>query len=277
MTRIGRFAVRGLVVAVGAVLTLSACGAGERDPSTPAPNGGDAASPTDGAATTSNGNGGAVPDRDLPRLVALSTRFGNTYSSVELRFEPGRGQPTASIAESNDSTVRRPGSGRPVELAGDQALRVTVSPAVVGDVRPLRPGGPRITEVRVLGSFEGHVAIGIGIEGAGDLEPKVSYDEDEHTISIAVPNAPVPPEDPDLRRCGDVQLGRESAASNIVAVGVGCDVARDVAAIAEGQVGDPYDTPSGFSCLIDDRDQQPVPTVDYVCRRGEATITFIAS
>lgn len=298
-----------LAVVAGAILTLSACGSGGTE-SSAAPSAGrsepnrqtkqsggtvndgqqalsvdhtgatdsDTGSDdteTDDAVEDSNGDD-AVPERDLPRLVELSAHAGNTYSTVTLRFTPGEGQPEVSIEESNDSVLHRPGSGQPVELAGNQALHVTISNASVGDVDPLRPQGPAIAEVRVLGFFEGQTEVGIGLYGTGNVAPKVSSDE-AHTVTIAVHNPTDAPEE--SRKCGDVAFedNSDAGAFNIRASGVGCELARDVAARAEGQSGDSYDTPSGFACLPERKTAGPIPSIHYTCSRGIATITFITS
>lgn len=289
LARRGRLATRGLVVATGAVLALTACGGGEGDEAVLSRTG-PATSVTGGNETGGSGaegDGGTAEDagdssgdsadgagRDLPRLVELSASTGNTYSTVTLRFEPGQGQPTASIEESNDSTLRRPGSGKPVQLAGDQALRVTVSPAVAGDVQPLDPNGPVLAEVRVLGFFEGQTVLGIGVYGEGNLSTQVSRDDGQNTLTIALRNPDAA--DGPKRQCGEVafQPASDAGAFNIVAQGVSCEIARDVAARAEGNAGESYTTDSGFTCLPELEQREPIPNIVYTCTRAGAKITF---
>ncbi len=274
-----------MLVAACVVVVLGGCGNGDEGVgAVPAPDQEQTATPTTETGPTTTGEttaprttgsgSGASAGRDLPRLVEIGARVSGEVDQVVLRFEAGTGQPVASVEEVDDGTVRRPGSGRPVQLAGDQALRVTVSPAVAGEIQPLRPDLPSVAEVRLLGFFEGQITLGIGINGEGDLAPRV--DNGAEWLVIGIPHPPYPPDGPDSRACGDISFGPESGAGSIVAVRTSCAIARDVASFAEGQVGDPYGTPSGFSCQVEDVDEEPTRTVDYLCRRGEAEVTFIA-
>lgn len=73
--------------------------------------------------------------------------------------------------------------------------------------------------------------------------------------------------EPEERRCGSA-----GGASNIVAKGVGCEVAREVAASAEGEDGNPYDA-RGFSCQPE---RAEGGDTNYTCtgRQDDETITF---
>ncbi|RCW46172.1 hypothetical protein DFQ14_102475 [Halopolyspora algeriensis] len=81
----------------------------------------------------------------------------------------------------------------------------------------------------------------------------------------------------DRRDCGDVAFAPASdyGAFTIRADGLGCDLARDVAADVEGRLGESYRS-HGFTC-------QGRPTgnalggFDYTCDRGSDSISFTAS
>lgn len=263
-----------LVLGSAVVLVLGACGNGDSTASEPEP----ADTETTQASSTSTTSEVTPPGSELPRLADISVTAADDDSTVELTFEPGKGVPTASVDESDDPALTRPGSGKAVRLAGDQALVASVAPAIGGDTVVPEPAGPAVSEVRVLGFFKGRTTVGIGINGEGELRPQVSK-PDENTIRIVVGHPPYPAEDPRTRQCGDVgfEPNTDNGAFGITATGVECDVARDVAAFVEGDVGDPYGTPSGYSCLPERDDSGPMTTFNYTCTRGDATITFAAS
>jgi len=226
-------------------------------------------------------------DEQMPRLLGLSAQIDDKddkFDEVVLRFQPGSELPLASIEESDDGKVRLPDSNDLIQLAGSQALRVTVSPALlgepalIGDVTPVPADLPSVAEVRVLGSSQGETVLGIGVKGEGDLAPQVA-NTDARTI-IRIKHPPRPPAD--KRECGSVLLirpetGPDSEASGIEAEGTSCDVARDVAALAKDRADAAYDTPTGYSCRIQKRDEDPTVIVDYLCRRGPEQVTFTVS
>src|SRR5699024_7786454 len=84
------------------------------------------------------------------------------------------------------------------------------------------------------------------------------------------------PEQPRARDCGNVGFvpASDAGAFNIAARGVNCGTARDVAAYAEGEHGEPYGTASGYSCLPERDNSGALPVTEYTCTRGEATVTF---
>jgi hypothetical protein len=221
-----------------------------------------------------------------PRLLRVSAQIDerdDKYDEVALRFLPGSEVPLTSIEQSDDGKVRLPNSNDTVKLAGDQALRVTVSPALLGDpalmgdIGPL-PDLPSIAEVRVLGSSEGKTVLGIGVKGEGELAPKAANTEDQAIIRIKHP--PHPPAD--KSECGSILLARPenrtaSEASSIEATGASCDAAREVAAFARDQVGKPYATPTGYSCQIKKQEQGETVIVEYLCSRGQEQVSFTVS
>lgn len=81
------------------------------------------------------------------------------------------------------------------------------------------------------------------------------------------------------RDCGAVgfEPNNESGAFDIVAAGVGCMIAREIAARAEGVLGDSYRTPGGFTSEPRRADSESSPTVEYTCTRDRATIRFNTS
>lgn len=78
------------------------------------------------------------------------------------------------------------------------------------------------------------------------------------------------------RDCGDVAFAPNSGAGafEITARGVGCELARDVAARAEGQSGEVYTTPSGFTCRAETQPNDLVTPIHYTCTRPGAVVTF---
>ncbi|MDQ3900072.1 MAG: copper chaperone PCu(A)C [Actinomycetota bacterium] len=226
-------------------------------------------------------------DEQLPRLLALSAQVDDKddkFDKVVLRFRPGSEVPLTSIEQSDDGKIRFPDSNDMVQLAGTQALRVTVSPALLGDaallgdVTPVPADLPSVAEIRVLGSSQGETVLGIGVKGQGDLNPQVD-NTDARTV-IRIKHPPHPPAD--KRKCGSVVLvrpesGPDSEASGIEAMGTSCDIARDVAALAKDHLDAPYGTPTGYSCQMQKQDQDPTVIVDYLCRRAQEQITFTVS
>lgn len=219
-----------------------------------------------------------------PELIDVSTRVDGEYNEVVLRFEPGGDVPFTSIEKIDDGKVRVPDSNDRVQLAGKQALRVSVAPSELTDVakKSLHPDLPAIAEVRVLGtSSSGETILGIGITGDGDVAPEVDNSRTRTIIRIKLP--PYPPTTE--RECGSIMLKPEGApentfrseASGIKATGTSCDVARDVASFAAGHISQPYDTPTGYSCQIKDRDEGPARLVDYACQQAGAQVSFTVS
>lgn len=259
------------VLVCGSVLALSACDNHAIDHGTPPGLGG--GSTATGVARVDDNS--TAPRRNFPQLIEINVGTGNAYSTVKLRFDPGRSQPSATIQHSKDATVLRPGSGKPVALAGDQALRVAVTPAVVADIEPLHPNGPVVAEVQVLGFFEGRTALGIGIYGDANIKPRVSFDTERHTLTIALRNPGSPPGGSG-HDCGDVAFApaSDAGAFNIVAQGVSCQVARNVAAQVVHHGDEAYTTDSGFTCLPEVEQRQPVRNIIYSCLRAEAWIRF---
>ncbi|MGB8995383.1 MAG: hypothetical protein WCC65_08750, partial [Pseudonocardiaceae bacterium] len=180
--------------------------------------------------------------------------------------------------------VRLPDSNERVQLAGSQALRVTVSPALLGDptllgdIKGLPGDLASVAETRVLGSSKGETVLGIGIKGDGDLAPQV--ENSDARIVIRIKHPPYPPADKSA--CGSVILDRPEGtprgeASAILAKGTTCDIARDVAAAAKDHVNEPYGTPAGYSCRIDKRENDPTLVLEYDCDRADAHVSFTVS
>ena len=192
--------------------------------------------------------------------------------------------PRLSSTIDDDGKVRLPDSNDLVQLAGSQALRVTVSPALlgdpalIGDITTVPADLPSVAEVRVLGSSKGETVLGIGVKGEGDLAPQVDNTDARTVIRIKHPPRPLSGK----RECGSVLLVRpetrpDSEASGIEAKGISCDVARDVAALAKDRVDAAYDTPTGYSCQSQKREDDPTVIVDYLCRRAQEQVTFTLS
>ncbi|WP_017973850.1 hypothetical protein [Actinopolyspora halophila] len=80
-----------------------------------------------------------------------------------------------------------------------------------------------------------------------------------------------------VRPCGDVSFTPDSdhGAFGIRATGVDCGIARQVAADAEGDLGDNYRSHE-FTCLADESDSE-LGGYDYTCRHGVRKVTFAAS
>ncbi|MFY9808350.1 MAG: hypothetical protein WAK86_13920 [Pseudonocardiaceae bacterium] len=223
----------------------------------------------------------------LPRLLHVDAHVDDKdtkFDEVVLRLEPGSELPFASIEEIDDGKVRLPDSNERVQLAGSQALRVTVSPALLGDptllgdIKGLPGDLASVAETRVLGSSKGETVLGIGMKGDGDLAPQV--ENSDARIVIRIKHPPYPPADKSA--CGSVILDRPEGtprgdASAILAKGTTCDIARDVAAAAKDHVNEPYGTPAGYSCRIDKRENDPTLVLEYDCDRADAHVSFTVS
>ncbi|MDR7299969.1 hypothetical protein [Haloactinomyces albus] len=81
----------------------------------------------------------------------------------------------------------------------------------------------------------------------------------------------------DRRACGDVAFAPASdyGAFTIRADGVGCDLARDVAADVEGRLGESYRS-HGFTC-VGKPNGNALGGFDYTCGRGTDGVFFTAS
>ncbi|WP_438388160.1 DUF5818 domain-containing protein [Actinopolyspora saharensis] len=80
-----------------------------------------------------------------------------------------------------------------------------------------------------------------------------------------------------VRSCGDVSFTPDSdhGAFGVRATGVDCGLARQVAADAEGNLGDNYRSHE-FTCLAGESDSE-LGGYDYTCRHGVRKVTFAAS
>lgn len=123
---------------------------------------------------------------NLARLTGIGIDSGTRASTVELHFQPGRRKPTTTIRRSKDPVVRSPGTGKPVKLAGSQAVRITLSHMASGWFEPVVLDDPIIAEVRMLGFFEGRTVLGIGIHATADIRTRASLDTDRHVLEIAL-------------------------------------------------------------------------------------------
>lgn len=130
----------------------------------------------DSSRIVKEGDGPAAPgETELPVLVELQSNEAETYTRVLLRFEPGSVEPEATVHEYDSGTVPVPGSDKRVDLPGEQALTVTVSPAELDTVNlaTVYRDDPAVSLVRVLGRSGDRVTVGIGVKVAGDLHPRV--------------------------------------------------------------------------------------------------------
>lgn len=210
-----------------------------------------------------------------------------------------------------DGYPKKPGSGKPVEMAGQQFLGVNFRHAKTdGDVRErVDKDSSTVAEVRYLGGFEQVQEAAIGVNSCHGAPSKPEYDVKVLDTDIVVdvraaecggqgqgkaPSVPEssapgqtepsqgpgsPSESADTRECGDVAFEEQSdsGAFGITATGVDCGKAREVAAFAEGERGESYGTPSGFSCQATRDESGQLPTTNYDCTRGGATVEFSVS
>ena len=202
----------------------------------------------------------------------------NGFDTVRVEFAPGSALPQYQV-DYQPRPLRMEGSGKPANLEGAPGPELAVDlQGVSGRDTPAgtelgHPGHTNsIAQVKHLGSFEGHVKLGVAL--SGDSTPPVSVSTGGNSLSINIDYGTA--EQPRARDCGNVAFAPASdvGAFNIAARGVNCGTARDVAAYAEGEHGEPYGTASGFSCLPERDNSGALPVTEYTCTRGEATVTF---
>lgn len=228
------------------------------------------------------GNDAKAPAHDPAKLESIEVKPGDdTYDRIVFGFSGTRGgkQLPEHVPSWLEDYPRRPGSGKPVEMEGQLFLHINFSPATAGDVREAVDADlPSVTDVRYLGGFEKVQEAAIGVNSCqGDpVRPwfRVTTRNNAVVVDVGTPNCGS--DDPVTRECGDVgfEPSTDSGAFGITATNVGCEKAREVAALAEGQVGDPYGTPGGFSCLPEYDDSEPTPNYVYTCTREDAKVTF---
>lgn len=173
-----------LAIAASGLLILGGCVGGEK--STPFGTG------PSSVIQEGDGPPSKSTSPELPVLVEIESNAAETYTRVLLEFEPGTEEPKVDLTEYDKSAVPKPGSGEPVDLKGNQALKAVISPAKIDkvNVAAVRREDPAVAEVVVLGSSGDRVSIGIGVKGKGELDPKVLRREhDTIVISLRNPSA----------------------------------------------------------------------------------------
>ncbi|GAB2757390.1 hypothetical protein GCM10027174_36880 [Salinifilum aidingensis] len=208
------------------------------------------------------------PDAGQPQLVDIRVGTHPTFDRVV--FDYRGGVPDADVEYGE---VRRGGSGHPVDLAGERSLAVSMQHVAWNSQKPperLLPDLPQLAEVNYHTFFEGAAEVGLGINGPdrAPLNVFTLRDPDRLVIDVAHPGA-----------CGDVAFAPQSdhGAFGISASGIGCGPARDAAALADRNLGEPYTTPGGFSCQPR-RSPGELPEHHYTCTRGATQeVTFDAS
>lgn len=226
------------------------------------------------------------PARNPATLTGIEVKSGDdSYDRVVFHFsgtQGGKRLPDDTQTWLEDYP-RRPGSGKPVEMEGQLFLKTSFSPATASaSVRKVVEADlPNVAEVRYLGGFEKvqEAAIGVNSCHGAPVRPwfEVTTRNSAVVVDVGTPNCTS--DEPVTRECGDVAFTPQSdhGAFGITATGVGCDKARDVAAAAEGNLGEPYGTSGGFSCRVERDDSGQMTSYDYTCTRAEATVTFNAS
>ncbi len=212
------------------------------------------------------------------KAILTDVRVGKhkKYDRVAFDFS-GKLPSYPSVESRDDPVVHESGTGKPVRLKGNSALKVTFEKTRLdGQFRPhLTPGLPAVREVKLVGAFEGYVSFGIGV-ATEEIAPHVGNDED--SVYIDVPHDSEVGPGPSTRACGDVgfEPNTDHGAFDIRAAGVKCDLARDVAAAAESHNGKRY-TAAGFTCRGKPAGTE-LPSVAYTCTRGEnGRVTFSTS
>ncbi|MBA8825421.1 hypothetical protein FHX42_002772 [Saccharopolyspora lacisalsi] len=136
-----------------------------------------------------SGTGSATgPDPAVLTDVRLLRRQGS--DAIRLEFAPGSGTPDYQVGY-RPKPLRYEGSGRPANLEGGPALELDLTHADDGDAAagavPVDPQRQSVVaQVKNLGSFEGHVKLGIGIiESHSELPYEVSTGPHSITVEIA--------------------------------------------------------------------------------------------
>jgi|GEM_PF-5028420 len=221
---------------------------------------------------------GTANGQDPAEITDVQLVHHAGFDTVRVEFAPGSDIPQYQVGY-QPRPLRMEGSGKPANLAGAPGPELAVELENTRD-RDTPAGAelghpehmPSVAQTKNLGSFEGHVKLGVALPGGST--PPVSVSTGGNSISINIDYGA--PEQPRARDCGNVGFvpASDAGAFNIAARGVNCGTARDVAAYAEGEHGEPYGTASGYSCLPERDNSGALPVTEYTCTRGEATVTF---
>ncbi|MGJ7907161.1 DUF5818 domain-containing protein [Actinopolyspora sp. H202] len=120
------------------------------------------------------------------------------------------------------------------------------------------------------------IAVGNSVVGPREVIHPQSIVQRDNTV-VLNGDTTVSTEYAATRSCGDVPFtpNSDNGAFGIEASGVDCDTARDVAADAEGRIGQDYRS-NGFECSATEADSE-LGGYDYTCRDAGREVTFAAS
>ncbi|PRX51458.1 hypothetical protein B0I33_101612 [Prauserella shujinwangii] len=213
------------------------------------------------AASGRGADGGTV------RLADVRVGRHATFDRVVFEFRGGRPGYEVGYGELDE-----PGSGRRVEIAGDQALEV-----VFRDGRALRspegrtalrPDLPAIAAVRYVGGFEAVTKWGIGAPTRLGFRVQELSGPPRLAVDVAHPRAFAE----FGRECRDVTIDPVHRAGAIRARDTHCAVARDIATAAVREGGPEPGQVHGFSCRSE---RAGASALRYLCEKDGAYVTFL--
>ncbi|MGJ7907095.1 AMIN-like domain-containing (lipo)protein [Actinopolyspora sp. H202] len=128
---------------------------------------------------------------DFPELAGVAVKEGEGASArVAFRFEDvgGKSELPSYRVKHLDGYPKAPGSGKPVEMAGQNFLGVTFTHATAaGELREsVEPELPTVAEVRYLGGFEKVQEAAIGVTSCHGAPTKQKYDVSKVDTAIVV-------------------------------------------------------------------------------------------
>lgn len=119
--------------------------------------------------TSVESGGGSATAREPAQLIEMRTGSHPPYDRVVYEFA-SEALPEYEVRYLPEGErLRSPGSGRPVEIAGEHTLEVTFRQTRNAglDETTQAPGHPVVREVKYLGGFEQVHSAGIGVSGDG--------------------------------------------------------------------------------------------------------------
>ncbi|WP_394216425.1 hypothetical protein [Brachybacterium vulturis] len=153
-----------------------------------------ASSPPESSASAHPGLPATVPEDTSPRsgpgtedekvAEVTDVRVGrhDGFDRVVVDFEPGQGIPEWDVRWlEGDQQVQEPGSGKPVEMAGNRFLEITLGGVEDREPHVLEPDLTAVVEVRRFGSFEDVAQLDLGVSTTHGTAREVGFRVDTIT------------------------------------------------------------------------------------------------
>lgn len=143
-----------------------------------------------GASGSGDGADSAGGGGDYAELAGLNVKRADGASArVVFRFEDvgGKSELPSYQVKHLDGYPKAPGSGKPVEMAGQNFLGVTFTHATAGELPDaVEPELPTVAEVRYLGGFEKVQEAAIGVTSCHGAPTKPEYDVSKVDTAVVV-------------------------------------------------------------------------------------------